>query len=98
MVRRVVKGPGGLIIHSATLAKKIGARATDTEEDGTPYYCVPIIYDPNTDTVVSDSFDIAIYLEKQYPNTRTLIPKGTEVLQAVYVDLIPSKHHAHCIF
>ncbi|RWA11993.1 hypothetical protein EKO27_g3123 [Xylaria grammica] len=40
--------------------------------DGRPYPTLPIIKDPSTNTVVGDSFDIAVYLEKQYPDAPLL--------------------------
>lgn len=43
-------------------------------------YTLPAIYDPSTGTGVADSFEIARYLDKQYPTTPTVIPAGTEAL------------------
>lgn len=37
--------------------------------DGSDYYTLPIITDPNTDEAVGDSFDIAVYLQKTYPDS-----------------------------
>ncbi|KAJ5476245.1 glutathione S-transferase-like protein ustS [Penicillium sp. IBT 31633x] len=37
--------------------------------DGTDFYTLPIIEDPSTESVVGDSFDIAVYLQKTYPNS-----------------------------
>lgn len=62
------------------LAKKIGAPATGTKDDGTPAYTLPIINDPNTGKVISDSFLIAEYLDATYPNGNTLFPSGTKPL------------------
>lgn len=43
--------------------------------DGTDFYTLPIIEDPSTGELVGDSYDIAVYLDKQYPSTsRTLFP------------------------
>jgi glutathione S-transferase len=36
--------------------------------DGTDFYTLPIIQDPTTGALVGDSFDIAIYLQKTYPD------------------------------
>ncbi|KAK3381018.1 hypothetical protein B0H63DRAFT_474763 [Podospora didyma] len=36
--------------------------------DGTDFYTLPIIHDPATGALVGDSFDIAVYLQKTYPN------------------------------
>ncbi|KAE8151338.1 hypothetical protein BDV25DRAFT_152797 [Aspergillus avenaceus] len=37
--------------------------------DGTDFYTLPIIEDPNTNSTVGDSFDIAEHLQKKYPNS-----------------------------
>ncbi|KAF5568057.1 hypothetical protein FPHYL_2991 [Fusarium phyllophilum] len=37
--------------------------------DGKDFYTLPIIDDPSTGSVVGDSFDIAIYLQKTYPTS-----------------------------
>ncbi|KAG1881189.1 hypothetical protein F4604DRAFT_1879717 [Suillus subluteus] len=62
------------------LAKKIGAPPTSTNADGSPLYTLPIINDPNTGKVVSDSFLIAEYLDATYPSGTTLFPPGTKPL------------------
>ncbi|AQZ14656.1 hypothetical protein BZL39_H00300 [Zygosaccharomyces parabailii] len=36
--------------------------------DGTDFFTLPIIEDPATGWLVGDSFDIAVYLQKTYPN------------------------------
>lgn len=36
--------------------------------DGTDFFTLPIIEDPATSSLVGDSFDIAVYLQKTYPN------------------------------
>jgi len=55
-----------------TLAK-LGAKPTATKPDGTPWYTLPTIYDPATDQYISNSRDIAEYLDKQYPTTQKLV-------------------------
>lgn len=37
--------------------------------DGTDFFTLPIIQDPATDSLVGDSFDIAVYLQNKYPNS-----------------------------
>ncbi|KAL1622316.1 hypothetical protein SLS56_008753 [Neofusicoccum ribis] len=37
--------------------------------DGTDFFTLPIIQDPATDSLVGDSFDIAVYLQKTYPDS-----------------------------
>jgi glutathione S-transferase len=54
-----------------------------TIANGKPEYTLPAIHDPNTGTFVSDSFRIAQYLDKTYPD-RPLIPEGTAGLQSAF--------------
>lgn len=44
-----------------------------------------MIYDPSTGTVVVDSYPIAKYLEKTYPDTPKLFPAGTDAFQAFFI-------------
>ncbi|KAG9698034.1 hypothetical protein KCU95_g2923, partial [Aureobasidium melanogenum] len=37
--------------------------------DGSDYYTLPVITDPNTNENIGDSFDIAVYLQKTYPGS-----------------------------
>ncbi|KAH7890789.1 hypothetical protein F5I97DRAFT_1798953 [Phlebopus sp. FC_14] len=64
----------------AQVAKKIGAPPTGTSSDGSPSYTLPIIQDPNTGKVISDSFLIAEYLDETYPGGNVLFPPGTKPL------------------
>ncbi|KAJ6120173.1 hypothetical protein N7523_004453 [Penicillium sp. IBT 18751x] len=43
--------------------------ASRTFADGTPYQTLPMISDPATGRVVGDSFEIAVYLQEQYPSS-----------------------------
>lgn len=54
-----------------------------SNQDNKPFYGLPVIYDPMTDRVVSDSQNIAQYLEETYPTARgpLLFPSGTKGLQ-----------------
>ena len=47
-----------------------------------------MIYDPNTRVAVSDSAEIAKYLDKTYPDTPQLFFPGTVVLQHIAVDFL----------
>lgn len=69
----------------------IGAAPTGTRPDtGNPFYTLPVILDPNnitaegTPTVISDSFNIAMYLDERYPTENQLIPKETQASQASF--------------
>ncbi|KAI0712270.1 hypothetical protein C8Q76DRAFT_797141 [Earliella scabrosa] len=66
----------------ATLCKKIGATPTGTRRAGEFLYTLPVIYDPNTKSVVSDSGAIARYLDRTYPDAPTLIPAEADALTA----------------
>lgn len=37
--------------------------------DGSPYHTLPILSDPATGRIVGDSFEIAVYLQEQYPSS-----------------------------
>ena len=66
---------------------KLGASATGTNPlDGSPFYTLPMIHDPKTGAVVSDSFKIAEYLDATYPDTPRVIPDGTRGLQLAFDD------------
>ncbi|KAE8384690.1 hypothetical protein BDV23DRAFT_176846 [Aspergillus alliaceus] len=47
--------------------------------DGTDFFTLPIIQDPATGSLVGDSFDNAVYLQRTYPNSGTgdLFPAQT---------------------
>ncbi|KDQ50540.1 hypothetical protein JAAARDRAFT_141818 [Jaapia argillacea MUCL 33604] len=64
---------------------KLGAKPTDTKVDGRPHYTLPVIHDPSTNAIVSDSYAIAEYLDAQYPDTTPLFPKGSAALQAGFI-------------
>ncbi|KAJ6601183.1 hypothetical protein DFH09DRAFT_1127066 [Mycena vulgaris] len=65
------------------LCKKIGAKPTN---DGTVPYTLPVIHDPSTGSVVSDSIEIARYLDATYPDLPRLIPAGTTALHYAFTD------------
>jgi len=52
----------------------IGASPSEIEPSGEPYYSLPVIYDPNTSETITDSFQIALYLDRQYPEMPKLFP------------------------
>lgn len=57
--------------------------------DGSDYYTLPVITDPNTRESIGDSFDIAVYLQKTYPDSGLdLFPK--QKLDYVYTPDQPS--------
>ena len=58
--------------------KEIGARTT-VYLDGSDLYTLPVLRDPNTGAVVTDSYDIAVYLDNTYPE-KPVFPKDTNGL------------------
>ncbi|KAF5366592.1 hypothetical protein D9758_008953 [Tetrapyrgos nigripes] len=68
------------------VCKESGIPPSRTNPDGTPKYTLPSIIDPTTGTAVSDSFRIAEYLDKAYPETPVVLPPGTRGLQAAFVE------------
>jgi glutathione S-transferase len=68
----------------ADVCKKIGASPT-AFDNGSPVYTLPVIQDPSTGKVVSDSWTIAEYLDENYPDRPSLFPKGTRGLQWSFI-------------
>jgi glutathione S-transferase len=62
----------------AALCKEKGFKATASWKDGSPYYSLPAIIDEQgtAPTAVSESFEIAKYLDATYPETNRVIPEG----------------------
>jgi len=57
--------------------KKLGGAPTSKKKDGGDHYTLPAIYDSSTGKSVTDSMNIAIYLDEEYPDTPPLFPNGT---------------------
>jgi len=66
------------------LCKKLGINPTSRNKDGTPLYTLPAIHDPSTGIYIADSFPIAEYLEKTYPDTPSVFPNDTAALQEAF--------------
>ncbi|PSR72279.1 hypothetical protein PHLCEN_2v11871 [Hermanssonia centrifuga] len=64
--------------------QKLGIETTDKNGDGSPLYTLPVIYDPSTQSAISDSMRIVKYLDKTYPNTPRLFPAGTLALHETF--------------
>jgi len=64
-----------------SICKKIGAKPTSIEA---PCYTLPVIYDPSTNTVISNSIHIARYLDATYPSATSLFPPGSDALQEAF--------------
>ncbi|KAF4613743.1 hypothetical protein D9613_008017 [Agrocybe pediades] len=66
--------------------KELGFNPTRKFADGSDMYTVPAIHDPSTGVYLADSFLIAQYLDKTYPDTPRLLPDGMTGLQAAFED------------
>jgi glutathione S-transferase len=66
------------------VSEEHGFAPTSTRPDGSPHYTLPAIRDQDTGKAVSESFEIAKYLDQQHA-ARPLIPSGTEAQQAAFV-------------
>lgn len=69
-------------IHA--VREELGVPANRTLPDGTPYHTLPVIQDSSTGALVGDSFEIALYLDKTYPDARRLIQPGATGLTAAF--------------
>jgi glutathione S-transferase len=69
------------------LCARLGAKPTSFMSDGTgtKYPTLPVIHDGRTNAVVSDTIDIALYLDEAYPDTPPVFPKGTKTLQLGFI-------------
>ncbi|KAJ2929450.1 hypothetical protein H1R20_g7645, partial [Candolleomyces eurysporus] len=65
-------------------SKKLGIPPSEIKPDGKPFYSIPAIYDPSTNTRISDSLKIIEYLDKTYPDTPQIITPGTSILNASF--------------
>ncbi|KAF7302933.1 hypothetical protein MKEN_01255800 [Mycena kentingensis (nom. inval.)] len=74
----------------APLCKKIGAKATKELSAVAPYTC-PIIHDASTGAIISDSFEIARYLDSTYPETPRIIPEGTTAFHYAFIAAFEAK-------
>lgn len=63
-----------------SVRKRLGADPVRFFGDGEPFYTLPLLKDPSADnTVVGDSFDIAVYLERKYPEAPSLFPNASSI-------------------
>jgi glutathione S-transferase len=79
----------------AKVAREIGAPPAATRRTGEPWYALPIIYDPATRTHVATSTAIAAHLDRAYPDTPAVVPRGTETLQAAFEDHFMARVFPH---
>ncbi|KAH8107295.1 hypothetical protein DFH11DRAFT_933278 [Phellopilus nigrolimitatus] len=60
-----------------TVIKRLGGAPTSKKPDGRDHYTLPAIHDSQTGKTVTDSIEIAAYLDKTYPSTPALFPSAT---------------------
>ena len=58
--------------------------------DGVEKYTLPVLHDPNSGAIITDSWEIAIYLDHTYPEKR-VFPKGTEGLIGAFATVYPEQ-------
>ncbi|KAB8336784.1 hypothetical protein FH972_021093 [Carpinus fangiana] len=68
----------------APLREKLGVPANRTLPDGTPYHTLPVIQDLSTGEIIGDSFEIALYLDRVYPERAPLFRPLTTGLTAAF--------------
>ncbi|KAF2714534.1 hypothetical protein K504DRAFT_420418 [Pleomassaria siparia CBS 279.74] len=68
----------------AALREKLGVPANRTLPDGTAFHTLPVLQDLSTNTILGDTFEIALYLDKTYPDGPSLILPGTTGLTAAF--------------
>ncbi|KAL4062936.1 hypothetical protein V8B97DRAFT_1649565 [Scleroderma yunnanense] len=70
--------------------KEIGA-TPNKFPDGSERYTLPVLRDPNTGAIITDSWDIAVYLENTYPE-KPIFPKDSQGLirafEAAYINQV----------
>ena len=81
------------------LRTKLGVPANRTHVDGTPYHTLPVVQDLSTNTILGDTFEIALYLDRTYPDAPMLFLPGTIGLTAAFnaqVDTLFTKFTGLC--
>lgn len=68
----------------ASVRQELGVPANRTLPDGTTYHTLPAIQDLSRGKIVGDSFEIALYLDRTYPTSPTLMQPGTTGLTAAF--------------
>lgn len=67
------------LLGISELRKSLGVPASRTNADGSDYFTLPMLINKTTDDKIGDSFDIAVYLNKRYPDSGAgdLFPEQT---------------------
>jgi len=75
------------------LLKKIGGAPTSKKEDGRDHYTLPAIHDSETGKVVTDSLNIAVYLDEKFPEKPLLFPHGTRAAIELFLYHFETNFH-----
>ncbi|KAF9485072.1 hypothetical protein BDN70DRAFT_824551 [Pholiota conissans] len=81
--------------------KRLGVPAVRKIWDGSDFYTLPVIHDLATGEKIGDTFDIAVYLDKTYPNGPTLMPPSTAGLTKAFnlqIDTLFTNHVLLCAY
>lgn len=70
--------------HITDVRLKLGVPANRTLPDGSEYHTLPVLQDQTHNTIIGDSFEIALYLDKTYPDNPRLFKEGTIGLTAAF--------------
>jgi hypothetical protein len=70
--------------------KAIGAEPGTHHADGSPRYTVSTIFDPNTNKFVTDSVEIAKYLDKHYTERPVFLQGSEEEISQFVQGFIPA--------
>ena len=67
--------------------KELGAAPGELTADGTEKYTLPVLRDPNTGAIITDSWEIAVYLDNTYPE-KPVFPEGTKGLISAFATML----------
>ncbi|KAH8835008.1 hypothetical protein DL96DRAFT_1808931 [Flagelloscypha sp. PMI_526] len=67
-----------------SLVKKLGAKPIGKLPNGSDWYTVPVIQDTTTGAIVSESFDIACYLDEKFPDKGPILVHDVEADRLLY--------------
>ena len=74
--------------------KKLGAPPSEYLPDGKGYYSTPMIVDSETGEMIVDSWKIAEWLDKKFPEGPTLFPSGTQAAIKLFEDAWQKERYA----
>lgn len=80
-----------------TVRKSLGLAANRVLPDGSPFYTLPIIKNLSTGELVGDSFEIAQYLDRLYPEGPRLLPPSTVGLISAFNSQVDAVFTQHCV-